>query len=549
MQFPPAASPFRIEEFAMALVCADMGPECCCGAVPTGSSMVRRGGTACSRTRTRFAKASGQSSVLRGETVASSMHADLVGFRRAFESKAQSLGFDINQVNRALNATETTLASSLLTVSAAVDRVESHTILTGEVLRETQSWARAAIEQVVSQLSSMDRRLANIESLLGSPSETKAAESRKKGANALAQGWLPEAVDDLESACAEHSYDPVSWYLLGEAYFRSKRGADAVNAYRRVLRYGNDRPGLLATAALCAASIARGRADPSTAAACLDEALDRVTDCVEVLVAASAYRPDPHDLVVRALVLDPASAPLFEIAGIDSSRAAESAIHRRWGSENDALDAALQALTAAGVLFGLQLCTAPAWPDPQERPQRRLAALERRHGAVRALLVDAVAKSEDIAMVAERHSVPGPMPARPMPASEPKSPDWSVRALGWAALAAAVGWAFMGMLWRVDPPVLLLVIPAVLAMGGMYGGMILLVIAGVRFWTEGDRRARWQTYQEALQQHTKWKADIAADAEWQQLAQARSALNRALHQARSALDTTAARHVTRPQPA
>lgn len=155
------------------------------------------------------------------------------------------------------------------------------------------------IEQLAGSATELDRLVASTER----PSENPGTELRNRGLYALEQGWLPEAVDDLQHAVSVFPYDAVTFFALGIAHSREGAAAEAGEAFERAVRYSSSRvAGLTIVAARLAAQAFDRVGDVKRGETILREALKAVPDAAEVAFDLASTEPQ---MLVSALRLCP----------------------------------------------------------------------------------------------------------------------------------------------------------------------------------------------------------------------------------------------------
>ncbi|CAH0211775.1 hypothetical protein SRABI121_02745 [Microbacterium sp. Bi121] len=165
--------------------------------------------------------------------------------------------------------------------------------------------------------------LGDIATMTAQPLTTAAAEHYRRGVMSLGQGWLDDAVPELELAIEKDRTNPAPRYALGVAQAALNEPAAAFASLVSAIKYStaDERWGSLAASA---AILLRSVATPDQAdevGRALDSALRVAPTCAELLLIRAVHRGTRGDLI-HAFTLAPELAVVAIQAGVPGAEEA-----------------------------------------------------------------------------------------------------------------------------------------------------------------------------------------------------------------------------------
>lgn len=195
-------------------------------------------------------------------------------------------------------------------------------------------------ELVGQRLVDQTAMLGDIAAMTASPLATAAAEHYRRGVSSLKQGWIDEAVLELEQAIEKDRTNPAPHYALGVAQAALNEPGRAFAALALAVKYSTADASWGSLAA-SAAILQRSVSSPDQAdevARTIDLALAVAPDCAELLLTRAAHRGTPEDLV-GVFTLAPELALVAIQGGIPG---AEEAAEAAYGESDGPVHARLE---------------------------------------------------------------------------------------------------------------------------------------------------------------------------------------------------------------
>ncbi|EWM19793.1 hypothetical protein [Kutzneria sp. 744] len=227
--------------------------------------------------------------------------------------------------------------------------------------------ADQALPAIIGQLSAAAERLGLIEHVLANPSQTAGDELFRNGSYALAEGWLQDAVTDLERAVAQFRYNPAWWFNLAVARERAGAGAGAAEAFAQCAQYGaRQAPVMAATAVLIAAGLYRRLHEVERSAEVLMRYIEPLAACAELHLALAVHH-GRTDHLMTAFALAPGLVVDARAAGLsDVTETVAAAVCARPNSPVDRLSALNDVITQ--LVQAIQDADLPPGPDVGPHP-------------------------------------------------------------------------------------------------------------------------------------------------------------------------------------
>jgi tetratricopeptide (TPR) repeat protein len=206
-----------------------------------------------------------------------------------------------------------------------------------------------------------------IEHVLANPNQTSGDELFRNGSYALAEGWLQDAVTDLERAVAQFRYNPAWWFNLAVARERSGASANAAEAFAHCAQYGaRQAPVMAATAVLIAAGLYRRLHEVERSAEVLLQYIEPLAACAELHLALAVHH-GRADLLTTAFALAPGLVVDARAAGLaDVTETAAAAVCARPDSPVGRLSALNGVINQ--LVQAIQDADLPPGPDVDPHP-------------------------------------------------------------------------------------------------------------------------------------------------------------------------------------
>lgn len=147
-----------------------------------------------------------------------------------------------------------------------------------------------ATEKICAEIALSNTFLSSIADALNNPKGTEASESFRRGLRALKNGWIADAIEELEMSVRADRYVPLVHATLGIAYRTTAppSAERAVESFRNAMYYARPgNPEIEIGAGILAASTLRdlGRSDEATSM--LSELASKYPNCAELALTHS----------------------------------------------------------------------------------------------------------------------------------------------------------------------------------------------------------------------------------------------------------------------
>ncbi len=122
-------------------------------------------------------------------------------------------------------------------ISEVNNTLTSGFTMLGAGLQELCFITEDGFREVIDRLDIQNETLEAIRVILEGPLDTQAKELRKRGDAAYVNGWLDEAESDLLEAEKKNYQDFITYYILGNVYYKKKNYQKALEYYQKSVKY------------------------------------------------------------------------------------------------------------------------------------------------------------------------------------------------------------------------------------------------------------------------------------------------------------------------